>query len=123
MKSTLIAVLALALLAPTEAKHHRHRHGHRHHAPQSFAMTQGIDEKELMEGAHWRKSWPEGNHDNGDNDEDVMNLKAIPRKLKHKVDTTVTYPEAILDGDIVDSQRHLADTEEKLKQTFEKEGW
>ncbi len=35
----------------------------------------GIDEKELMQnqGNHWRKAWPEGATDNGDEDSGVIN--------------------------------------------------
>lgn len=33
-------------------------------------LSSGIDYKELHEGNHWRKAWPEG-IDNGDDDDDV----------------------------------------------------
>ena len=42
----------------------------------------GIDEKELMDGNHWRKAWPEGATDNGEEDSAVINtfLKKEPKK-------------------------------------------
>lgn len=44
--------------------------------------AQGIDEKELMEGNHWRKVWPEGNTDNSDGDSDVINTFLKPKAPK-----------------------------------------
>eukprot|EP00356_Strombidium_inclinatum_P010055 CAMPEP_0170493254 /NCGR_PEP_ID=MMETSP0208-20121228/13604_1 /TAXON_ID=197538 /ORGANISM="Strombidium inclinatum, Strain S3" /LENGTH=93 /DNA_ID=CAMNT_0010769153 /DNA_START=1 /DNA_END=282 /DNA_ORIENTATION=+ len=38
----------------------------------SAVRLNGIDEKTLMEGAHWRKLWPEGAVDNSDDDAPVI---------------------------------------------------
>jgi len=42
----------------------------------------GIDEKTLMSGPHWRKAWPEGATDNGDEDSAVIDtfLAPVPKK-------------------------------------------
>ena len=41
----------------------------------NYALVQanGINESELMSGAHWRKSWPEG-VDDGSGDAEVMDF-------------------------------------------------
>ena len=50
--------------------------------------AQGIDEKELMEGNHWRKVWPEGNTDNSDGDSDVINTFLKPKAPKPEPENT-----------------------------------
>ena len=47
---------------------------------------QGIDEKELQEGNHWRKPWPEGHTDSGEGDADVLNRFNLPKKAKAEKD-------------------------------------
>ena len=66
----------------------------------------GIDKDDLMQNqkSHWQKNWPQGDTDDGTNDEDVMNMSG--KDLKKKKKDAVTYPWK-LDSDIVDSQNHL----------------
>ena len=44
-----------------------------------------------MEGAHWRKPWPEG-IDNADGDADVINKFSLPEKQKKETHKRETYP-------------------------------
>ena len=76
----------------------------------------GIPHHHLMHGAHWRKKWPEGNTDNGDGDEDVINIGGDRRRSWRKWmnPPTITYPFTI-DADILDSQRHLDQYETHFK--------
>ena len=47
----------------------------------------GIDVKELHEGNHWRKAWPEGHVDVGDGDSEIIDrfLEAEPVDNKPEV--------------------------------------
>ena len=63
-------VLALLVASSVEAVQHRHRH-------RSYHKARGIDEKELMEGAHWRKPWPEGAVDATGAKDDSEDFKII----------------------------------------------
>ena len=66
----------------------------------------GIPESSLQKGAHWRKPWPYG-IDNGDDDEDVLNMGGIGRTKKVRPPPVkYTYPFTI-DSDVIDTQRHL----------------
>ena len=71
--------------------------------------------------SHWRKIWPQGDTDNGDDDDLVLNLKGKERGWK-KPPPTYTYPWT-LDSDVVDTAKHLEDTEGLLKKQFTQEGW
>ena len=42
----------------------------------------GIDKKELMEGNHWRKAWPEGAIDDSEGDSAVINTFLTPEPKK-----------------------------------------
>ena len=110
--------LAVIALATSGADAHRH-----HHHLRNVNYVGGIDKDDLMQNqaSHWRKNWPQGDTDNGDNDEDVLNLKGDPRKAKKKPDV-YTYPWK-LDSDIVDSQKHLDDVQGTLKREFGVEGY
>ena len=76
---------------------------------------QGVDKDDLMQNqaSHWRKRWPQGDTDDGDDDDLVLNMKGKGRKYKDPPDV-YTYPWR-LDDDIVDSQKHLEDTQGLLK--------
>ena len=66
----------------------------------------GIPETSLQQGAHWRKPWPYG-IDNGDDDEDVLNMGGNGRTKKGRPPPVkYTYPFTI-DSDVIDTQRHL----------------
>ena len=112
IKTLTLAVLAL-LTESSEARHHHH-HNH------ELVSLQGIDKKELMSGAHWRKSWPEG-VDDGDDDDLVMHLKGKGRKWK-KPDPVLKY-EWNLDPEVVDSAKHLEDVESAMSQKLSAEGY
>ena len=73
--------------------------------------------------SHWRKNWPEGDTDNGENDECILDIKACIGDYKKKKDDkeNLRYPWT-LDSDIVDSQRHLKDIEGKIA-PFGEEGY
>ena len=43
------------------------------------ARIEGIDKKELQDGAHWRKAWPQGIDDSNDDDK-IMNWPRKPKK-------------------------------------------
>ena len=74
--------------------------------PVDSVLVSGIDKDDLMQNqkSHWKKNWPQGDTDDGTNDEDVMNMSG--KDLKKKKKDAVTYPWK-LDSDIVDSQNHL----------------
>ena len=113
-----IRIAALALVCGVEA----HRHHHHHRLPSHFYVS-GIDKDDLMQNqkAHWRKNWPQGDVDNGDSDEDVMNLKGKGRKHKDPPDV-YTYPWT-LEPEMVDSAKHLEESEGLHGSTFSKDGW
>ena len=98
-----IAIVTLALIAG-EAEARRH-----HHHVAGVTFLGGIEPEDLMQEqpSHWRKVWPQGLTDAGDDDENVLNLKGEPRKFKEPP-PVITYPWT-LDSDIVDSQSHLED--------------
>ena len=116
--------LAVIAMVATGADAHRHHHQklHQRHA-HGHSLVGGIDEDDIMQNqaSHWKKSWPQGDTDNGVDDENVMNLKGDPRKAKKKPDV-YTYPWK-LDSDVVDSAKHLADTEKVVGKQFGQEGW
>ena len=95
---------------------------HRLHHHHSFVQSQGIDESDLLSGRHWGKSWPEGFDDSTDDDK-TMNIghDALGRTEQPPVDK-VKY-EWRLDDDILDSQRHLKKTEEKVEHEFGQDGY
>ena len=116
-KNLSLSLVVIATISGADARHHHH------HRLANSNLVGGIDKDDLMQNqaSHWKKSWPQGDTDNGENDEDVMNLKGDPRKAKKKPDV-YTYPWK-LDSDVVDSQKHLKDTEGLLKKDFGVEGY
>ena len=85
----------------------------------------GIDKDDLMQNQkpHWQKKWPEGDTDNGEEDECILDIKACLGDYKKKKDKgPLRYPWT-LDSDIVDSQKHLGDIETKLGNKFSEEGY
>ena len=114
-------IALLVAIAPTTSAFNLKIYGN--HAPSELISTTGIDEEDLMEGAHWKKNWPEGNTDPGDGDEDVLNLRAERKVRKHKVKDATVYPEVKIDQEIIDSQNNLEKTEQKLGAKFGKEAW
>ena len=72
--------------------------------------------------SRWRKPWPYGPTDSGDNDEDVLHLDSKRRHDKKEKDV-IKY-EWTLDSDIVDSWKHLGYIEKlKDKQLDYKSYW
>ena len=122
-KTLSLAVIAMVATGADAHRHHhkklhqRHAHGHNHQ------LIGGIDEDDLMQSqkSHWRKPWPQGDTDHGEDDENVINMKGDPRKAKKKPDV-YTYPWK-LDADVVDTAKHLDDTEKVIGKQFGKEGW
>ena len=117
-KNLSLSLVVIATISGADAHHHHH-----HSRLGNVAFVGGIDKDDLMQNqaSHWKKTWPQGDTDNGDNDEDVMNLAGDPRKAKKKPDV-YTYPWT-LDSDVVDSAKHLKDVEATMKKTFGVEGY
>ena len=109
-------VALVALLAGAEAHHHHHPHFNR-----QYLSTRGIDEEDLMDGAHWRKKWPEG-IDDGNDDEEILNMGRLGRKKKKDEEPEPTYPWT-LEPEMVDSAKHLEDVEKSMNRKFEESGW
>ena len=84
----------------------------------------GIPDGDLMAGAHWRKSWPEGDTDNGSHDDFVVNLRNDDIRGKNWLDAAphIDYS-STLDSDVVDTQKHLADIEAQFKEKLSEEGY
>ena len=93
-----------------------------HQKPADSLFIGGIDKDDLMQNqkSHWKKPWPQGDTDDGTNDEDVLNMTWDDKKKKKK--DKLTYPWT-LDSEIVDSQKHLEDIEKKLGSKFTEEGY
>merc|ERR1712032_373239 len=56
---------------------------------EAIRMTQrGIDKGDLMQSqpSHWRKNWPQGDIDDGTNDEDVMYIPALEKRREEDTD-------------------------------------
>ena len=124
MFKTLSLVVIAMVATGADAHRHHHKKLHQRHAHgHNNALVGGIDEDDLMQNqkSHWKKTWPQGDTDNGVDDENVMNLKGEARKAKKKPDV-YTYPWT-LDSDVVDSAKHLADTEKVVGKQFGQEGW
>ena len=116
-KNLSLSLVVIATISGADARHHHHhRIGH-------STLVGGIDKDDLMQNqkSHWRKLWPQGDTDTGEDDENVLNLAGKPRKAKKKPDV-YTYPWT-LDADIVDSQKHLKDSETVNKREFGVEGY
>ena len=77
----------------------------------------GIDEKELMEGNHWRKVWPEGITDNADGDAEVIN-RFLKDEDDGKKKTKETYPWTISD-EVKETQASIAKGEKITGEVFE----
>ena len=105
-------IVVLALVASVEARHRHHKH-------RDLVGLRGIDPDDLMQNqaSHWRKAWPQGNTDDGENDEDVLNIGAPRRRTEKKPDPEITYPWT-LDEDVIHTQKHLADVEAKMNKKF-----
>ena len=87
---------------------------------------QGIDKKELMQEqpSHWRKVWPEGDTDNGDNDADILDRFNHPAR-NNKKKPVITYPWTY-DEDVFTTQDSITTaegiTKEKLHAEAVKDG-
>ena len=93
---------------------------HHHHHHNNLVQQRGIDEEDLMAGAHWRKPWPEGIDDSTD-DHKILHLpEEIPPHLREQPREKFEWK---LDEDIIDSQRHLKSTEENLGTDFGEKGY
>jgi len=122
-KTLSLVVIAMVATGADAHRHHhqkvqqRHAHGHNNQ------FIGGIDEDDIMQNqaSHWKKSWPQGDTDNGVDDENVMNLKGEARKAK-KAPDVYTYPWK-LDAEVVDSAKHLEDTEKVMNKKFGVEGF
>ena len=69
--------------------------------------------------SHFLKPWPQGVIDDGDRDEDVLNMDAFPKKLKKKK-PVITYPWS-LDEDAVETADSLKLAEDMVKHKLDKE--
>ena len=72
----------------------------------------GIVKDDLMQNqpSHWRKAWPEGNTDNGD--EDALVIDMFLEKEKKKPKPVITYPWS-LDEDAVSTSKSIEWAEKK----------
>ena len=104
----------MALVASASA-HRLHHHSHHTHDLVGV-QSQGIAGSELMDGAHWRKAWPEG-IDDATGDDQIMNIGNALRRTESPPVKRVTYPFE-LEDDIKDSQRHLKEVEATGGQEF-----
>ena len=82
----------------------------------AVAVTlESIPASTLMQNnpSHWKKNWPEGIVDNGDEDAEILNtfLKPVDTKKKKPVGTE-TYPWT-LDEDVIATQKSI-ETAEKI---------
>ena len=67
------------------------------------------------QGNHWRKAWPEGDTDAGQNDEDTINLAGPGRKGEPKpTGPQEKYPWS-LDEDVVSTNASIETAEKKLE--------
>ena len=77
----------------------------------------GIPKDDIMQNQanHWRKIWPQGNTDDGRDDDKIMfgwsEEKEDPPKR-------VTYPKIVLDEDVIRTQNSVASTEGALGTTL-----
>ena len=100
------------------ASAHRHHHGHHNHVHDLVqAQSFGIDKDDLMKGAHWRKPYPEGAIDDSTDDDTVLSKWTKHKRTYKEPVKRVTYPFEI-DDEIKDSQRHMAEAETTVGQTF-----
>lgn len=78
-------------------------------ATNALTIERGIDKGALMQsqGAHWRKSWPEGDTDAGEGDEDVINIGGPRIKPKRKPFARFIAPDWTLDEEVVKTQGSL----------------
>ena len=107
---------ALLLIGSVSA--HRHHHGHHNHVHDLIqAQAYGIDKDDLMDGSHWRKTWPEGNTDDSTDDDTILSKWTDKKRTAKDKVKRVTYPFE-LDDDIKDSQRHMGEAETSVGQTF-----
>merc|ERR1712046_341438 len=77
----------------------------------SAAMKlEGIHKDDLMQNnpSHWRKPWPEGDTDNGENDADVLNMWMNKKPKPGK--PVITYPWNY-DEDVIDTKASLETAE------------
>ena len=82
-------------------------------------VLRGIPDGHLMQNqpSHWRKSWPEGDTDAGDADEDVINLagpgrKGEPKPAPKSFKETFKYE---LDEDVISTDASIDVAEKTLK--------
>ena len=116
---------SLLLVAANAISLERHHHHNDHKGQYLVSLSaMGIDEKELMEGAHWRKKWPEGNTDAGHDDDLVINLRKDDIRGRNWLDKPphIDYSYK-LDSDVIDTQKHLEDIEADLQSKFSEEGY
>jgi len=55
--------------------------------------SEGIDYKELHEGAHWKKPWPAGAIDNSDEDAEVIDRFTNPAPKPYKPEAVAAWNE------------------------------
>ena len=86
-------------------------------AAASALTLRGIEKEELMQEqpSHWRKNWPEGDTDRGENDEDTINLAGPGRKGPPKPkEAPEKYPWT-LDEDVVSTTASIQVAEDNIK--------
>ena len=76
----------------------------------SSLKLEGIDKGALMQNnpSHWRKSWPEGDTDDGNGDAEVMDMFMLKKHASPK--PKITYPWNY-DEDVVETKKSLETAE------------
>ena len=87
------------------------------------AFVMGIDKDDLMQNnpSHWRKAWPEGAIDNGQEDVDVLGRQHMKHRSFKEARKQETYPWAY-DEDVIHTGNSLALAENMTGKEMTKDG-
>ena len=117
-----MTLMALGLLATASARHSvRTYPGVTFMPDNEFVM--GVDKDDLMQNnpSHWRKSWPEGNTDNGQDDSDVLARLGTKKRSHKDAADKINYPWAY-DEDVIHTGNSLALSEDMTGKQMTKDG-
>ena len=117
-----------ALVAGAAAISRHHHSSHNYDSSQYYMvsldamMMNPMEDPAIMQNqpSHWRKQWPEGLTDQGQQDDTVVDRQGKYRGRKWtKPVPVVDYGHDLpLDGDIVDSQKHTEDAESQFEKVL-----
>ena len=91
--------------------------------PENNELVMGIDKDDLMQNnpSHWRKAWPEGATDNGQDDSDVLARGATKKRSHKDGPEKINYPWAY-DDDVLKTGDSLAMAENMTGKQLTKDG-